>query len=320
MSSDDSSTAFVFPTLDAFLVREHLRGFLAEDLATGDVTTQSCVPSHLEGKAVLYARDPAVLVAGLEVCEAVFRLCDDGVVFAPHVHEGHFYANPEKKMVIASVQGRYSALLRGERVALNLMARMSGVAKGVRAFAEKLQDTSARLLDTRKTMPGLKIFEKYAFALGAGVGEGQDNRQGRGCGGVGMHRYNLAGGVLIKDNHLVAVGSLPVAVQRCRSHAPVSFKVEVEASSFAQVREAYEAGADMIMLDNMSCELMEQCVDYVKGRVPLEASGNITLDRIEAVARTGVDYISTSAPFASPPADLSLQFMPSRVATLTEQG
>ncbi|MCY4443539.1 MAG: carboxylating nicotinate-nucleotide diphosphorylase [Proteobacteria bacterium] len=283
--------------LDEIYLRELAQRCLMEDIPTRDITTTSCVEENLCGEAMIISRQSAVVVAGLKLCEVVFQLCDVKVEFTSEVEEGACLgfcdvevSQASVPLVIATVRGRMSALLKAERVALNLLARLCAVATASYQLSEKLTGYKAQLLDTRKTTPGLKLVEKYASAVG----------------GAQNHRYHLSDGVLIKDNHLLAAGGITQAIQRVRRCAPISMKIEIEVTSFLELKEALDAGADMIMLDNMSCEDMAKCVKYVAGAVPLEASGGISLASISSVAQTGVDYISTSAMFRAPSVDLSM--------------
>lgn len=246
---------------------------LAEDVGRGDVTTAATVDEAAVGTAELIAREPGV-VFGLRVAEAVFRALDPDVSFDALVEEG---ARVDRPTAVASVAGPLRAILTGERVALNFLGRLSGVATLTRRYVDAVDGTGVAILDTRKTTPGLRALEKQAVVAGGGRN----------------HRFGLDDGVLIKDNHLRAAGSLAEAVSRVR--AASDLPVEVECETLQQVAEALEAGADAILLDNMTLDELRAAVDLVAGRARLEASGGITLDNVRAVAETGVDEISIGA-------------------------
>ncbi|HXF98106.1 MAG TPA: carboxylating nicotinate-nucleotide diphosphorylase [Gaiellaceae bacterium] len=250
-----------------------VRAALAEDVGPGDVTTEAIVDADAAGTAELLLEEPGV-VAGLRAAEAVFRELDPEVVFEPLVEEGE---TVEAGTAVARVSGPLRALLTGERTALNLLGRLSGVATLTRRYVDAVAGTGAAILDTRKTTPGLRLLEKEAVAAGGGRN----------------HRLGLHDGVLVKDNHLRAAGSLAEAVRRVR--AATDLPVEVECETLEQVREALAAGVDAILLDNMPLEELRAAVALVRGRVRLEASGGVTLDTVRAVAETGVDEISVGA-------------------------
>jgi len=267
--------------LPPFLVLDQLlQGWLLEDIGRGDRTTQSLLfqnPTDKEAKWI--AKAPGI-IAGLPIAARVFQLLNHQVNFVNITAEG---AKCEPGQVIAEILGPLDALLMGERVALNLTMRLSGIASLTNIYVEKIADLPAQLVDTRKTTPGLRILEKYATALGGAIN----------------HRMGLDDAVMIKDNHIVAAGGIGEAITRVRSHIPYPLTIEVETETLAQVQEALEYKADIIMLDNMSLKMMSQAVSLIRqqdSRVKIEASGNVTLETIRAVAETGVDYISTSAP------------------------
>jgi nicotinate-nucleotide pyrophosphorylase (carboxylating) len=263
---------------------------LREDMPEGDITSESVIPPGAVSEAVIMAKEDGVL-AGLPVARRVFEKLDAGVGFTEHAQDGRSF---KKSDILARLKGPTLALLKGERTALNFLQRMSGIATATRRFAEAVQGTRARILDTRKTTPGLRALEKYAVAAGGGKN----------------HRMSLSDMVLIKDNHLRHVGSIAEAVRRARAAVRPGVRIEVETNDIAQVREALSAGADMIMLDNMPLEAMREAVAVAGGRVPLEASGNMSLDRVRSVAATGVDYISVGALTHSVRAvDISLEFL-----------
>jgi nicotinate-nucleotide pyrophosphorylase (carboxylating) len=263
---------------------------LREDMPNGDITSESVIPAGSRSEAYFLAKEDGIL-AGLPVASRVFQKLDPSIIFIERFREGSAFHQSDK---LARVKGPTVALLKGERTALNFLQRLCGVATMTRRFVEAVAGTKTRILDTRKTTPGLRLLEKYAVRTA----------------GATNHRVSLSDMVLIKDNHLRRVGSVSEAVRRARAAARPGMRVEVEAADLLQVREALAAKADMIMLDNMSLETMRQAVGLVAGRVPLEASGNMTLDRVRAVAETGVDFISVGALTHSAKAiDISLDFV-----------
>jgi nicotinate-nucleotide pyrophosphorylase (carboxylating) len=270
--------------LDPIIVRA-----LEEDWGGGDWTTDLCVPEDKTANARLVAKQDCV-VSGIEVARAVFRKVDSSIDFKINYKNGDTVKNGE---VIAEINGSARAILKGERVALNFFARMCGIATMTRAIVGELEGTKAQLLDTRKTTPGLRILEKSATVTG----------------GARNHRLCLSDGVIVKENHIRASGGITNAVSRLLESLPPTLKVEVEATNLEEVQEAIEAGADLVMLDNMSTSEMAMAVKTVRGRVLLEASGNVTLENAKSIAETGVDFISTSAIIHSSKwTDLSLLF------------
>ncbi len=268
-------------------LEEALRAWLREDLGQGDLTSLLVVPEDLEGEAVILAKEGGVL-AGLWVAERVFALADPRTAFTPLVAVGAWVAEGTE---VARVRGPLRGILAGERLALNLLQRLSGIATLTRAYVEALAGTKAQILDTRKTTPGLRALEKYAVRVGGGRN----------------HRYGLFDGILLKENHVRAAGGVGEAVRRAKARAPHYLKVEVEVRSLEELEEALEAGADLILLDNFPLEALREAVRRVGGRVPLEASGNMTLERAKAAAEAGVDYVSVGALTHSAKAlDLSL--------------
>ena len=268
-------------------LEEALRAWLREDLGQGDLTSLLVVPEDLEGEAVILAKEGGVL-AGLWVAERVFALADPRTAFTPLVAEG---ARVAEGTEVARVRGPLRGILAGERLALNLLQRLSGIATLTRAYVEAIAGTKAQILDTRKTTPGLRALEKYAVRVGGGRN----------------HRYGLFDGILLKENHVRAAGGVGEAVRRAKARAPHYLKVEVEVRSLEELEEALEAGADLILLDNFPLEALREAVRRVGGRVPLEASGNMTLERAKAAAEAGVDYVSVGALTHSAKAlDLSL--------------
>lgn len=275
-----------------------LQGWLVEDIGRGDRTTQALFPrgalgSDL-GQAEWTVKEPGV-VAGLPVAARVFQLLSQQFRFVTVIPEGQ---QCDSGTVIARLHGSAQALLMGERVALNLVMHLSGIATLTRRYVEQITDLPAHLVDTRKTTPGLRLLEKYATQLGGAVN----------------HRMGLDDAVMIKDNHIAAVGSITAAITQVRAAIPYPLAVEVETETLAQVEEALEQEADIIMLDNMTLDQMRQAVHLIRqsnSRVKIEASGNITLETIRAIAQTGVDYISTSAPVTrSTWLDCSMNFIP----------
>ena len=278
--------------ISAFEVERILKSALAEDVGSGDVTSLSTVPPGRTISGRYIAKEDGVL-CGLEVVARAFALLDASIAFTALAADGD---RVRKGDVIATVSGDARAILAGERVGLNLLQHMSGVATQTARVVAAVAGTGAKIVDTRKTTPGLRVLDKYAVRMGGG----------------GNHRFNLADGVLIKDNHIVAAGGIAAAVAAARARAPHSLKIEVEVETLEQLREALEAGADIIMLDNMPTEKMREAVRAVGGRALTEASGNMgdkTDAELRAVAETGVDLISIGALTHSVRAlDVSLKF------------
>jgi nicotinate-nucleotide pyrophosphorylase (carboxylating) len=260
-------------------VVESLKRALAEDIGPGDVTTNSIVPvdAVLQGRIV--AKD-AGIVAGLDIAEGVFLLLEDRISFIPGVAEGTPVTNGT---VLANISGSARALLTGERTALNFLGRMSGIATLTRQFVDRVSGTSARILDTRKTAPGLRLIDKLAVRLGGGEN----------------HRMGLFDMVLIKDNHIDFAGSIAAAVGRVRTattrNGLPALEIEVEARTLDHVREALDLAVERILLDNMTPEVMREAVALNNGRAKLEASGNVTLENVRQIAETGVDFISVGS-------------------------
>ncbi len=257
-----------------------LQQWLQEDIGRGDRTTQGLFPvSAPLGQAQWICKEAGV-IAGLPIAARVFKQVDAGVAFTPAVAEGNWC---EPGQAIAHLQGPLDALLMGERVALNLAMRLSGIATATRRYVTHIAHYPAQLVDTRKTTPGLRLLEKYATRVGGAVN----------------HRAGLDDAVMIKDNHIQAAGGIKPAIARIRAQMPYPLTIEVETETLDQVEDALQHGADIIMLDNMVLPQMTQAVQVIRqmgDRIKIEASGNITLDTIQAVAETGVDFISTSAP------------------------
>ncbi|QQE74591.1 carboxylating nicotinate-nucleotide diphosphorylase [Brevibacillus composti] len=256
-------------------LQRKIEDWLQEDIGFGDVTTMSTIPETEEGVGILYAKE-AGIIAGLPVAAEVFAAVDPSLSFMARVQEG---ARVEKGEQIAEVSGSVRSILSGERLALNLLQRLSGIATRTREYADAVAGTKARVVDTRKTTPGLRMLEKYAVRVGGGHN----------------HRYALYDAVMIKDNHIKGAGGIAEAVAAARAAIPHTMKIEVEAESLAQVQEALDAGADIIMLDNMAIPEMTEAVALIGGRAVVEASGGVTLETIGGIARTGVDVISVGA-------------------------
>ncbi|WP_091072844.1 carboxylating nicotinate-nucleotide diphosphorylase [Paenibacillus sp. NFR01] len=252
-----------------------IKGWLQEDVGAGDITTRTTIPAGHESKGIIHAKESGV-ICGLPIAELVFEIVDPSLTFTPLVQEGQAIA---KGTVIAEVEGSTHAILTGERLALNLMQRLSGVASRTAAFVQKLEGLPARLVDTRKTTPGHRMLEKYAVRIGGGSN----------------HRFGLYDAVMIKDNHIKGAGGIRQAVSRARANIPHTMTIEVETESLEQVEEALQAGADIIMLDNMPPELMTEAVKRIKAKSPhvkTEASGNVSLETVRRIAESGVDVIS----------------------------
>lgn len=248
---------------------------LMEDIHTGDITTLAVVPERRPARARLIAKE-AMVLAGIDVAARVFTFLDNSVRFESRRGEGERIAAGD---IIAELSGDSAVLLQGERVALNLLQRMCGTATLTARYVEAVAGTRARIVDTRKTTPGLRVLEKYAVRVGGGIN----------------HRTGLYDGVLIKENHIAAAGGISRAVSRARSYIPHTMKIEVETETLAEVAEALEAGADIIMLDNMDLATMAEAVALIGGRALVEASGGVNLDTVRGIAETGVDIISVGA-------------------------
>jgi len=252
-----------------------IRTALEEDIGTGDVTTLATVPPGTTARAELVAKDDFVL-AGIDVARRVFHLLDPQVAFEQLTEDGHQVRRGE---VLAWLRGEAASLLQGERVALNLLQRMSGIATMAARFVREVEGTAATIVDTRKTIPGLRVLDKYAVRVG----------------GAGNHRTALYDGVLIKENHIAAAGGITVAVERARARVPHTLKIEVETRNLEEVAEAVAAGADIVLLDNMSPGELREAVALVAGRALTEASGGVSLETVRAIAEIGVNLISVGA-------------------------
>ena len=248
---------------------------LKEDIGPGDITTDNLVGPDLEGKGVITAKEPLV-IAGLDVARQVFEHLDNEVIFRAGYKDGDVIKDGG---TVAEVEGKLRVLLTGERTALNFLQRLSGIATCVRSYVDELANQSVRLVDTRKTAPGWRVLEKYAVRVG----------------GAHNHRMGLYDGVLIKDNHIAACGGIIKAVDRIRANVSHLVKIEVEVSDLSQVKDAIDAGADVIMLDNMNIQQIKEAVAFINGKAAVEVSGGITKKGLKPLADTGVDIISVGA-------------------------
>ena len=261
---------------------------LREDITSEDITTNSVMPEYALGEVDLICKEDGV-IAGLGVFKRVFELLDKDTEVTFFVKDGD---KVEKGRLLGKVKGDIRVLLSGERTALNYLQRMSGIATYTRNIADLLKGTSTKLLDTRKTTPNMRVFEKYAVKVGGGYN----------------HRFNLSDGVLLKDNHIGAAGSVKEAVRMAKEYCPFVRKIEIEVENLDMLKEALEAGADIIMLDNMSIEDMKEAVKLCKGKAETECSGNVTRENVARLVDIGVDYISSGAlTHSSPILDLSLK-------------
>ena len=261
---------------------------LKEDISSEDVSTNAVMPEAVDGEVELICKQDGV-IAGLDVFKRVFELLDADTEVTFSCKDGD---EVKKGQLMGKVRGDIRVLLSGERVALNYLQRMSGIATYTHTVAGYLKGSKIKLLDTRKTTPNMRIFEKYAVRTGGGYN----------------HRYNLSDGVLLKDNHIGAAGSVTKAIQMAKAYAPIVRKIEIEVETLDMVKEAVAAGADIIMLDNMTPEQMKEAVAYIDGRAETECSGNVTLENIQRLTDVGVDYISSGAlTHSAPILDISLK-------------
>lgn len=269
-------------------VDELIMSALREDISSEDVTTNAVMRTAAKGTVDLICKQDGIL-AGLDVFKRVFTLLDASTEFEMYVKDGDSIKQGDK---LGTITGDIRVLLSSERTALNYLQRMSGIATYTNSLAKLLEGTKTKLLDTRKTTPNMRIFEKYAVKAGGGYN----------------HRYNLSDGILLKDNHIGAAGGVAKAVEMAKEYAPFVRKIEVETENLDMVREAVEAGADIIMLDNMSHDMMKEAIKIIDGRAETECSGNVTLENAAALADLGVDYISCGAlTHSAPILDLSLK-------------
>lgn len=276
------------PRMPTLLVEDAVRAALREDLGlAGDVTTDATIPAHAQAVAVMNAREPGVL-SGIEVARVAFEMVSNEVTFTSLVQDGEALA---PGVDVARIEGPARAILSAERVALNFACHMSGIASYTAIFAERIAHTNAKVCCTRKTIPGLRAFEKYAVK----------------CGGGSNHRFGLDDAILIKDNHIAVAGGVRKAIDAARAFAGHLIKIEVEVDTLKQLEEVLSVGPDVVMLDNMNLDELRQGVAMVNGRMPIEASGNVNLDTIKDIAETGVDMISTSKiTMSAPTLDLGL--------------
>lgn len=265
-----------------------IRMALQEDITSEDVSTNAVMPTGVKGTVDLIAKEDGI-IAGLDVYARVFQILDEKTEIDFKCKDGD---EVRKGELMATVTGDIRVLLSGERVALNYLQRMSGIATYTRQVAKLLEGSKVTLLDTRKTTPNCRVFEKYAVRVGGGCN----------------HRYNLSDGVLLKDNHIGAAGSITKAITMAKEYAPFVRKIEIEVETLEQVKEAVEAGADIIMLDNMTQEVMKQAVELIDGRAQTECSGNITKENIARICEIGVDFVSSGAlTHSAPILDISMK-------------
>lgn len=256
-------------------VQSLIEAALTEDIGTGDITTNALIPVEMYSTATMVAKDDGI-IAGMEIAATVFRILSPEIVWNPLVKDGD---KIKKGDLLVEMSGPFRALLTGERLALNFLQRMSGIASMTALFVGQVREYNTKILDTRKTVPGLRILDKYAVRAGGGMN----------------HRIGLYDMVLIKDNHIKVAGGIRNAVEQIRQKVQAGIKIEVETTTVEEVKEALEMKADIIMLDNMSNETMKLCVNLINHRAKVEASGNMNLERVKEVAATGVDYISIGA-------------------------
>ena len=274
--------------LQKYIVRKTVKSAIEEDAGQADVTTAAALTGEETGKARALAKS-AVVVAGIDVFKETFLFLDPDLQFKDCCKDGDVV---KEGGCLAEISGKLSSMLTAERVALNFLQRMSGIATLTRRYVDEVKGTKAKILDTRKTAPGLRYLDKYAVRIGGGQN----------------HRFGLYDGVLIKDNHIAAAGGISQALARVRGRLPHTLKVEIEVKNLQELKEAVNSGADVIMLDNMSLEDMRKAVAATGGSVPLEASGNVSLANVRKIAETGVDFISVGAlTHSAAAADISLQ-------------
>lgn len=265
-------------------------GALKEDMPAGDITSENIIPPESISEAIILAKEDGIL-AGIYVAKRVFEKIDPSISFRIHRKDGEEIKRGDK---LAFLKGPSISLLKGERTALNFLQRLSGIATETSKFASVLKNTKTKVLDTRKTTPGLRKLEKYAVKTGGGEN----------------HRLNLSEMVMIKDNHLKIIGSISEAIRLAKKRIKSGIRIEVEATSLEEVKEAVKCGADIIMLDNMPLSEMKDAVDWISGRVPVEVSGNVTLSKAKKIARIGVDFISVGALTHSYKSlDISMEFL-----------
>jgi nicotinate-nucleotide pyrophosphorylase (carboxylating) len=269
---------------------KYIKMALEEDINSEDVSTNAVMSEYKKGQVELLCKEDGI-IAGLKIFERVFTMLDENTKVSFKVNDGD---EVKKGQLLAIVTGDVRVLLSGERTALNYLQRLSGIATYTKSVSKLLEGTKTKLVDTRKTTPGMRIFEKYAVRIGGGRN----------------HRYNLSDGVLLKDNHIDAAGGVREAIEAARAYAPFVRKIEVEVENLDMVREAVEAGADIIMLDNMTVEEMAKAIEIIDGRAETECSGNITKENIEKITSLGVDYVSSGAlTHSAPILDISLKHL-----------
>jgi nicotinate-nucleotide pyrophosphorylase (carboxylating) len=264
-----------FSIKENILVDKIIEQALLEDIGTGDITTESIIPSNLKAKGIIETSEEGI-VAGLDIARLVFQKLNSDITFQEKIKDGTKIARAK---ILAEITGSTRTILKGERVALNFLQRMSGIATITSKFCQEVKDLPVRIVDTRKTTPGLRILEKYAVRMGGGYN----------------HRFGLYDAVLIKDNHIAAAGGIKSSVNSVRKQISHTVKIEVEVENLSQLQEALEMKVDVIMLDNMNLDVMKKAVKTAKGKVLLEASGRVTLENIRKIAQTGVDLISIGA-------------------------
>ena len=264
-----------FSIKENILIDKIIEQALLEDIGTGDITTESIIPSNLKAKGIIKTSEEGI-VAGLDIICLVFKKLDPEICFQSKIKDGNKILPGE---ILAEITGPARTILKGERVALNFLQRMSGIATITSKFCQKAKDLPVRIVDTRKTTPGLRILEKYAVRMGGGHN----------------HRFGLYDAVLIKDNHIAVAGGIKSAVNSVQKQISHTVKIEVEVENLSQLQEALKVQVDIIMLDNMDLETMKEAVKMVKGKTLIEASGGITLEKVRKIAQTGVDLISIGA-------------------------
>ena len=264
-----------FSIKESILIDKIIKQALLEDIGTGDITTESIIPSNLKAKGIIKTSEEGV-VAGLDIVHLVFQKLDSEIIFQEKIKDG---TKISRNKVLAEIAGSAQTILQGERVALNFLQRMSGIATITSKFCQEVKDFPVRIVDTRKTTPGLRILEKYAVRMGGGYN----------------HRFGLYDAVLIKDNHIAVAGGIKSAVNSIRKQISHTVKIEVEVENLSQLQEALKMKVNIIMLDNMDLNTMKKAVKMVKGKALIEASGGITLEKVREIAQTGVDLISIGA-------------------------
>lgn len=269
-------------------IDDYIISALKEDITSDDVSTNAIMPHYQKGKAQLICKQDGI-ICGLDIFSRVFTLLDENTVFMTSFKDGDMVKSGQ---LLATIEGDIRVILSGERTALNYLQRMSGIATFTHELVQELEGSKTKLLDTRKTTPNMRIFEKYAVKVG----------------GATNHRYNLSDGVMLKDNHISAAGGIKKAVAMAKDYAPFVRKIEVEVENLDMLQEAIEAKADIIMLDNMNLETMKKAVEITAGKAKLECSGNVTKERLREIGKIGVDYVSSGAlTHSAPIMDISLK-------------